>query len=277
MVGPVGQHIWSPARHSRQSSTAHAVEHVGWAGQDVRQSPGCSTVHGNWWWNRRCCVARCSGRDILCASAWASNGTSDEIAQFDSIDPSQAVYTVFLSLGSLFGGTCGSYIVAAGGIPWVHWVNVILSAVIFVLCLVLQAETLYDRPQTVVQLSQDRQKAKVDTKEVVVIADSPTLSPSYPPYSYMRSLKLITYRPGIVQKFIAPYKTLRLPGVWLVSLWYAGLVGLIVTLSTIGTQLVAVPPYLWGKNVGLINVGGLIGAFLGGVSILTFSLIISLT
>jgi predicted MFS family arabinose efflux permease len=193
----------------------------------------------------------------------------DLTAQLNSTDIFQAVYTVFLSLGSLFGGTCGSYIVAAGGIPWVHWVNVIISAVTFTLCLVLQAETLYDRPQTVVQLSQDRQKANVDTKEVVVIADSATPSPTYAPYSYMRSLKLITYRPGIAQKFIAPYKTLRLPGVWLVSLWYAGLVGLIVTLSTIGTQLVAVPPYLWGKNVGLINVGGLIGAFLGGVSILT--------
>jgi MFS family permease len=177
------------------------------------------------------------------------------------------VYTVFLSLGSLFGGTCGSYIVAAGGIPWVHWVNVILSAATFVLCLVLQAETLYDRPQTSVQLARDPKKSNVETKEVVVVADSAAASSSYPPYTYMRSLKLITYRPGIVHKFIAPYKTMRLPGVWLVSLWYAGLVGLIVTLSTIGTQLVAVPPYMWGKNVGLINVGGLIGAFLGGVCI----------
>jgi MFS family permease len=177
----------------------------------------------------------------------------------------KAIYTVFLSLGSLFGGTCGSYIVAAGGIPWVHWVNVILAAVTFVLCLVLQAETLYDRPQTTVQLARDPAKANAETKETVVVADSALSSSSYPPYTYMRSLKLITYRPGIVQKFIAPYKTLRLPGVWLVSMWYAGLVGLIVTLSIVGTQLVAAPPYLWGKNVGLINVGGLIGSFLGAV------------
>ncbi|KAH3948937.1 hypothetical protein HBI25_011080 [Parastagonospora nodorum] len=176
-----------------------------------------------------------------------------------------AIYTVFLSLGSLFGGTCGSYIVAAGGIPWVHWVNVILSAVTFVLCFFLQAETLYIRPQTTVQLASDSNKADVETKESVIVADSSVPTTSYPPYTYMRSLRLVTYHPGIVQKFIAPYKTMRLPGVWLVSLWYAGLVGLIVTLSTIGTQLVAVPPYLWGKNVGLINVGGLIGALLGGV------------
>jgi hypothetical protein len=179
----------------------------------------------------------------------------------------KAIYTVFLTLGSLFGGACGSYIVAAGGIPWVHWVNVILSAVTFVLCLVFQAETLYDRPQTTVQLSNDQKKSNVETKESVIVADSAVPSSSYPPYTYMRALKLVTYRPGIVQKFIAPYKTMRLPGVWLVSLWYAGLVGLIVTLSTIGTQLVAVPPYLWGKNVGLINIGGLIGAFVGCVRI----------
>jgi hypothetical protein len=151
----------------------------------------------------------------------------------------------------------------------VHWLNVILAAITFVLCLVFQAETLYDRPQTTVTLSND-QKPGVETKEQVIVADSALPSSSYPPYTYMRSLKLITYRPGIVQNFMAPYKTLRLPGVWLVSLWYAGLVGLIVTVSLIGTQLVAAPPYLWGKSVGLINVGGLIGSLLGAVRIPLF-------
>jgi hypothetical protein len=136
----------------------------------------------------------------------------------------------------------------------------------FVLCFLVQAETLYDRPQTTVQLSNDTQKANTETKEAVVIADSVAPPSSYAPYTYMRSLKLITYRPGITRKFLAPYKAMRLPGVWLVSLWYAGLVGLIVILSLVGTQLVAAPPYLWGKNVGLINIGGLIGAFIGCVS-----------
>jgi predicted lysophospholipase L1 biosynthesis ABC-type transport system permease subunit len=93
----------------------------------------------------------------------------------------------------------------------------------------------------------------------------------------MRSLKLATYRPGMVRHFVAPYKVLRLPGVWLVSLWYAGLVGLIVILSLVGTQLVAAPPYLWGKNVGLINIGGLIGTFLGCVSNTTASVNLMLT
>ncbi|CAO2657355.1 Nn.00g034810.m01.CDS01 [Neocucurbitaria sp. VM-36] len=175
-----------------------------------------------------------------------------------------AIYTVFLTLGSLIGGLAGGYIVADMSLDWLHWMNVVLSAITFVLCLVLQAETLYDRPQTTVTFSDDVEKSGTETKEAVIIADSAAPS-SYPHFSYFRSLRLITYRPGIVQKFVGPYKVMRLPGVWLVSCWYAGLVGLIVTISTIGPQLVAAPPYLWGKNVGLINVGGMIGALLGCV------------
>lgn len=173
-----------------------------------------------------------------------------------------AIYTVFLSLGSVIGGLSGGYIVAASGLDWLHWVNVIISAITFVLCLVFQAETLYDRPQTTVTFSDDVEKSGTETKEAVVIADSAAPS-SYPPYSYMRTLKFITYRPGIVQKFLAPYKVARLPGVWLVSAWYAGLVGLIVVISTVGPQLMSAPPYLWGKDAGLINVGGAIGSLIG--------------
>ena len=115
------------------------------------------------------------------------------------------------------------------GLAWIHWMNVLLSAIAFVLCLVFQAETLYDRPQTSVAPEYGvENKQTVDTKESVVVAG--TVSPaSYPPYSHLRSLRLISYQPGVVEKFLAPYKTLRLPGVWLVSSWYAGLVGLIVS------------------------------------------------
>lgn len=182
-----------------------------------------------------------------------------------------AIYTVFLSLGSLVGAICGGYIAADGGISWLHWTNVILSAISFILCFFLQSETLYDRAKTTVQLNNETEKPGVETKESVIIADNATAS-SYPPYTYLRSLKLITYRPGIVERFVAPYKVLRLPGVWLVSGWYAGLVGLIVTCSSIGPQVMAAPPYLWGKNVGLISVGGVIGAFLGCVSSKTLTM-----
>lgn len=179
----------------------------------------------------------------------------------DDIDFSQAIYTVFLTLGSLVGGIAGGYIVASMGLAWIHWMNVLLCSITFVLCLVLQAETLFDRPQWLNDLEGEDGKDHVERKEAISTAQSPPSS--YPSYSYMKSLRLITYRPGIGHKFLAPYKAMRLPGVWLISAWYAGLVGLIVTISTIGPQLVAVPPYLWGKDVGLINVGGIIGALLG--------------
>jgi MFS family permease len=180
-------------------------------------------------------------------------------------DHKKAIYTVFLALGSLMGALCGGYIVAAKGIVWLHWVNVILACITFVLCFFLQPETLYDRPQTIVQLASDPNKPEAETKESVVVS-SVAASSSYAPYTYARSLKLITYRPGIFKNFLAPYKVMRLPGVWLVSLWYAGLVGLIVTTSVVAPQLVAAPPYLWGKGVGLINLGGIVGTLLGCVS-----------
>lgn len=51
----------------------------------------------------------------------------------------------------------------------------------------------------------------------------------------------------------------------MVMLHYAGLVGLIVTVSTLAPGLLAAPPYLWGSNVSLINVAGVIGTIIGGV------------
>ncbi|RAR07511.1 MFS general substrate transporter [Stemphylium lycopersici] len=176
-----------------------------------------------------------------------------------------AIYTVFLALGSLVGAVAGGYIVTSMSLSWLHWMNVLLSAITFVLCLVFQAETLYNRPVTTVTFDDDDpNKQTVETKERITVSDSAAAS-SYPSYSYLRSLRLITYQPGICSKSIAPFKVLRLPGVWLVSLWYAGLVGLIVTMSTVGPQIVGAPPYLWGNGVGLINIGGIIGALFGCV------------
>ncbi|KAK3076596.1 hypothetical protein LTS18_012586, partial [Coniosporium uncinatum] len=37
----------------------------------------------------------------------------------------------------------------------------------------------------------------------------------------------------------------------------------IVAASLLGAQLVASPPYLWGEKAGLVNIGGIVGAFLG--------------
>lgn len=38
-------------------------------------------------------------------------------------------------------------------------------------------------------------------------------------------------------------------------------------MSTVGPQIVGAPPYLWGNGVGLINIGGILGALLGCVSL----------
>ncbi|RMZ67776.1 major facilitator superfamily transporter [Pyrenophora seminiperda CCB06] len=185
-----------------------------------------------------------------------------------------AIYTVFLSTGSTVGAVAGGYIVADMGLKWLHWINVILSAITFVLCLVLLPETLFHRPPPPVTTTttttpslSSTEKPTTSTKEntVTISSGNPT-SESYPSsYTYLQSLTLLTYHPGFLQKLLAPYKVLRLPGVWLVSGWYAGLVGLIVTMSSVGPQLVGAPPYLWGKNVGLINAGGIVGNLLGCV------------
>jgi hypothetical protein len=75
----------------------------------------------------------------------------------------------------------------------------------------------------------------------------------------------VTYRGHWLRHFMEPFLTLVFPGVWVVMLQYGSLVGAVVAISTMGSQFLAVPPYLWGSNVGLINLGGLVGAIVGGL------------
>ncbi|OAG05554.1 MFS general substrate transporter [Paraphaeosphaeria sporulosa] len=179
-----------------------------------------------------------------------------------------AFYTVFLAAGSFVGPMAGGYIASHNGLAWIHWTNVILSAIAFVVCFFLQPETLYQRPIPAVLESADSpDKSVTVTKENVGATTTSTANDqsSYAPYTFVRSLKLFTWHGGVGKKFLAPYLTLRLPGVWLVSLWYAGLVGAIVTISAVGAQIVSSPPYLWGANAGLINAGALVGSVLGAI------------
>lgn len=177
----------------------------------------------------------------------------------------QAIYTVCLGAGPFVGPIAGSYIVANRGVEWLHWTNVILSACTFVAFVFLLPETLYDRPELLPSDDdtgdEKAHAAKNDHLRVSTAADSST----YRPYTFARSMSLFTYRGNVLRHFLAPFTTVRLPGVWLVSFWYAGLVGAVVTTSTVAAQLVSAPPYLWGKDAGLINVGGLIGTLLGCV------------
>ncbi|KAF1955029.1 MFS general substrate transporter [Byssothecium circinans] len=174
-----------------------------------------------------------------------------------------AIYTVFLGSGPFVGPIAGGYIVAHHGLAWLHWTNAILAAITFAVCFLFQPETLYNRPEVPYPEGDESEKSHTAKTETLAVSTSTADSTAYQPYTFTRSLKLFTYHGGVIPKFIAPYTTLRLPGVWLVSLWYAGLVGVIVSTATVAPQIISAPPYLWGKDTGLINVGGLIGTVIG--------------
>lgn len=184
----------------------------------------------------------------------------------------QTIYTILLSTGSLVGGTSGGYIVAASGYKWLHWVNVILSAITLVVCFVFQGETLFDRASAPGYASDESLAEKgapglkSETLAEIEKVDPSSSSPSFQGSNksgLLSSLRLRTYQPGLFRRFVNVWLVLRLPGVWLVMLWYAGLVGGIVTLSSVGPSMVAAPPYLWKQNAGLINIGGIVGSILG--------------
>ncbi|KAL2871148.1 major facilitator superfamily domain-containing protein [Aspergillus lucknowensis] len=176
------------------------------------------------------------------------------------------LYTVFLSVGSLVGAITGGYIGGNLGLEWLHWVNVIICAILFVACFFLVPETLYAReePSPTNLDAEKALKEGAESSQIEQAVSAPRRE--YQDFTFLRSLKLYTYHGNFMKNFMAPWLTLRLPGVWLVMFWYAGLVGGIVTISTIGPALVAAPPYSWGSNAGLIMVGGVVGAALGAAA-----------
>ncbi|KAB8074420.1 major facilitator superfamily domain-containing protein [Aspergillus leporis] len=180
-------------------------------------------------------------------------------------------YTIFICLGPLIGGIAGGHIAENLGLAWIHWVNVILCGILLLACFLLVPETLYARelPAHPTDSSLDKGVKAEDEASSVKIEDitqrCSTSTGQYKELTFLRSLKLHTYHGNLMQNFIAPWLTLRLPGVWLVMFWYAGLVGGVVTITTVGPTLVAQPPYLWGANAGLLMIGGIVGAILGAV------------
>lgn len=182
----------------------------------------------------------------------------------------QAVYTVFLVLGPIVGGIIGGYIANSWGWRWTQWFNVIISGASLLSCFFFLPETLFDRASVMAATTDDiglsdmkktgPEKPSFEEHEQI---DRSISVDAYKPYTFARSLKIGMYRGGFWQHFIAPWKTLRFPAVWLVMLHYGGLVGGIVTISTVGPQFVSAPPYNWGANAGLINIGGLIGSIAG--------------
>ncbi|KAF7516619.1 hypothetical protein G7054_g14075 [Neopestalotiopsis clavispora] len=167
-----------------------------------------------------------------------------------------AVYTIFLATGSIVGGLAGANIAANLGWAYIFWIVLALAAACLVATIFLIPETLYHRKTTTLTAADLTPQGS--SKGVTLQEES-----AYPPYTYGKSLGFRKPSGGVVHHFIKPWRSLALPGTWVVTLQYGGLVGGIVTISTIGPQLVAMPPYLWGNNAGLINVGGLIGTIVG--------------
>lgn len=174
------------------------------------------------------------------------------------------MYTVFLCIGPIVGGIAGGYTAFEVGWAYNFWVGTAISGLCFVGVALFVPETLYARqaleepptpPQTL--------SKEAETTYTEIIVNLPPVT--YRPYTFARSLGFGPVQGNIVHQFIQPWRTLALPGTWVVMLHYAGLVGGIVTISMVGAQLVQQPPYLWGAHAGLINVGGLVGAVLGYV------------
>lgn len=172
------------------------------------------------------------------------------------------MYTIFLCLGPIVGGIVGGYTGFELGWAYNFWIATALSGACFVGVFAFIPETLYDRvpPPGEPQVTEGSPKEAQATH-----AEKPATPPitDYRPYTFARSLGFRATTGSLLHHFIQPWRTLALPGTWVVMLHYAGLVGGIVTISTVGAQIVQQPPYLWGANAGLINIGGIIGAILG--------------
>jgi hypothetical protein len=86
----------------------------------------------------------------------------------------------------------------------------------------------------------------------------------YRKYTYLRSMTFGMYRGKVMHQFAKPWITLRLPATWIVMLQYGGLVGSAAVISSIGPQILNLPPYQWGPNSGLLFIGALVGILCGG-------------
>ncbi|KAG7123646.1 MFS transporter cpaT like protein [Verticillium longisporum] len=144
-----------------------------------------------------------------------------------------AVYTIFLAAGATAGGLSGGYIAFHYGWDSTFWVS-----------------GRVDSPE----LSDEKQKGQAIHEESHELVQ---------PVSLVASLGFRRPAGSLVDHFTRPWRALRLPGTWVVTLHYAGLVGGIVTISTVGAHQMAMPPYSWGANAGLVNLGGLVGVVLG--------------
>lgn len=175
------------------------------------------------------------------------------------------MYTFFLAAGSFVGQICGGYIAERYGWRYLFWIVIPLCAFNFLNFLFLVPETLYDRDKrpksamTHLSHSKDGEKsanqpASEDVEELVLDVE---------PFTYWQSMKIGVYKGNFIENFVRPWLTLRLPGLWVVMLQYGALLGGAVTMGTVLPAFLAAPPYLWGENVGLSSIAGIIGVVFG--------------
>ncbi|EGP86985.1 uncharacterized protein MYCGRDRAFT_86328 [Zymoseptoria tritici IPO323] len=183
-------------------------------------------------------------------------------------------YTMCLAAGPYIAGVSGGYIAARLGYRWLFWISAVLVGFTLILEVLIVPETLFDREA---ELLREGRGDMVDvqhgfpttsTKEAIHTKEDTAGSERVPtqqrPWTYIQSLKCGIYKGDIIRHFLAPWKSLVFPGTWVVMLLYGGLVAAIVSTSTIGPIFLSQPPYLWGPNVGLINLGGVLGVVVGG-------------
>ena len=170
-----------------------------------------------------------------------------------------AIWTACLASGPYVGGIAGSYIAGSLGYKYLFWISTALAGFVFLLEVFLVPETYFNRQQYMTlehHFSQTRDE-KVDVDIVERSSGGSGHSQSFHPMS------IGLYRGDFLRKFIAPWLSLAFPGTWVFMLQYGILVGGIVSQSTIAPMILAAPPFLWGNNVGLINLGGLVGVVVG--------------
>ncbi|KUL81459.1 hypothetical protein ZTR_09856 [Talaromyces verruculosus] len=184
------------------------------------------------------------------------------------------IYTFGLAGGSTVGGLAGGYIAANLGWRWSIWLPAIGFGLLTIFCFLAMPETLYNRELTlpVIEVTEEQKEAVKSTQTDGNEANEHVENISFTPYTFSRSVKVFAiYRPGLTQRMVQPWLSLRFPVVIVVCLVYAGLTGGLISASTVGPTLLAMPPYSWGQNVSLFSVGAVIGIVAGVLYSLSLS------
>lgn len=181
-----------------------------------------------------------------------------------------AIYTSFLGGGSFVSGVAGGYVAANLGYKYIFWISTAVLGFTLLCQLLLVPETLFNREPHLIRDTMAQQSVQHpnigddDSKQPE--ASNHEHAAEMKPFTYAMSLRMGVYRGGLLRQFMAPWYSLLFPGTWVVMLQYGGLLGGIVTMVTVGPILLTLPPYLWGANVGLINLAGISGNVLGGAT-----------